>query len=86
MNTRMIVQGLSTVVIVAMISVVAACAKGDKGGRPQGPPPEAFEACEGKAEGDSVSFKGPRGESLEATCEMMNDQLVAVPEGHKSRK
>ena len=27
----------------------------DNGGRPQGPPPEAYTACEGLSEGDSAS-------------------------------
>lgn len=46
-----------------------------------GPPPEAIEACEGKTEGDQVSFNGPKGEALEGICKSMNNQLAAVPEG-----
>lgn len=46
-----------------------------------GPPPEAIEACEGKSEGDVVSFTGREGETLEGTCEIIENQLVAVPEG-----
>lgn len=48
--------------------------------RPKGPPPEAFTACEDKAVGDIVSFKGQRGEALESTCQMKNGKLVAVPD------
>ena len=47
--------------------------------RPQGPPPEAIEACEGLAEGDSVSFESPHGDTLEGECQYMDDELVAVP-------
>jgi len=54
-------------------------AKEDQKERGHKPPPEAFTACEGKAEGDSVSIETPRGETLEATCKMMEEQLAAVP-------
>jgi hypothetical protein len=47
----------------------------------RGPPPEAFEVCEGQAEGDTVSINTPKGDTVEATCQMMQDKLVAVPEG-----
>lgn len=50
------------------------------------PPPEAFEACEDKSEGDTVSITTPRGDTLDATCKLMKEQLIAVPEhGHRSR-
>lgn len=55
-------------------------------GRPNGPPPEAIEACEDKAEGDSVSFETRRGDSVEGTCEMVEEQLVAVPENHREQR
>lgn len=70
----------------ALLISVSACASGQQGGGGrggmQGPPPEAIEACQDKAEGDTVSFSGRGGESISATCQMINDQLVAVPEGH----
>ena len=40
--------------------------RGPRGHR--GPPPEAIEACSGKASGDVCSFTGRRGEDLEGTC------------------
>lgn len=43
------------------------------------PPPEAISACEGKSEGDTVSFETPRGDKLAGTCKMIEEQLVAVP-------
>jgi len=56
----------------------------DKGRR--GPPPEAFEICEGKSEGDSVSFTTPKGDSVEATCKLMREKLVAVPDNMPEKK
>lgn len=64
----------------AILSPVTVYAFGAGKGRPQGPPPEAIEACEGKSVGDSVEFKGRRGEILEATCQEKNGQLAAVPD------
>ncbi len=87
MKTQSAVKGVAIIILLALLSVVTACANSsrDGGGRggQQGPPPEAIAACEGKAQGDSVSFEGRKGESLTGTCELINDQLVAVPEGHK---
>lgn len=87
MKTQNFVKGIAVIMILGLLSVVTACANssregGGRGGQ-QGPPPEAFTACEGKAEGDSVTFKGMRGETLKATCALINDELVAVPEGHR---
>lgn len=88
MNVRQPIQIISLLVVIALGSAIAACASGQREGgrgRMQGPPPEAIEACSGKSEGDGVTFDGPRGESLSGTCQMVDDQLVAVPEGHASR-
>ena len=46
-----------------------------------GPPPEAIEACKDKNEGAKVEIATPRGEKIKATCEQIDGQLVAVPEG-----
>jgi len=40
--------------------------RGPRGHR--GPPPEAVEACDGKANGDECSFTGRDGEDLEGVC------------------
>ena len=45
-------------------------------GERRGPPQEFFDACKGKAEGASVSARGPRGEEMRGTCRM-----VMVPSG-----
>lgn len=68
-----------------ILSTATVYAFGDKKGRPQGPPPEAIEACEGKAVGDAVEFTGRRGETLEATCQEIDGQLVAVPDNRPKR-
>lgn len=49
------------------------------------PPKEAIEACVDKVEGEEVTFKGRRGEDLNATCVYMHGELVALPKGHKRR-
>ncbi|SHO49924.1 hypothetical protein [Desulfopila aestuarii] len=75
----------SAILILLVLMPVAGCAENSnresKRG-PQGPPPEAIDACKDKQEGDSVTFTGRRGESLKATCKAMQGILAAVPEGH----
>jgi hypothetical protein len=60
-----------------------------QGRRHQGPPPEAYTACEGKSEGDTAEFESPRGETVTGTCEMEGDRLVLRPDnpppGHGGR-
>ena len=50
------------------------------GGRRQGPPPEAYSACEGKSDGDEAQFVGLRGETVTGTCEQEGDRLVLRPD------
>lgn len=50
-----------------------------RSGRPQGPPPVFFTACEGKQVGEAVVIHTQRGESIEATCEQRGNALVAKP-------
>jgi hypothetical protein len=54
---------------------LVAVPEGGLHGRRPGPPPEAFQACDGKNQGDAVQFHTPRGETITATC-----RLVAVPQ------
>ncbi|KXI30275.1 hypothetical protein [Paraglaciecola hydrolytica] len=56
-----------------------ALAQQDSQKRGNTPPPEAIKACEGKSEGDTVSFETRRGDTLEGTCKKIEEQLVAVP-------
>ena len=55
-------------------------------GHRHGPPPEAFEACEGQEENAACSFPGFRGEDVEGICIFPPDAedeetLVCAPEG-----
>ena len=59
--------------------------KGRSGGRRQGPPPEAYEACEGKNAGDEAEFVNRRGETVIGICEEEGDQLVLRPDNPKGR-
>lgn len=75
------------VTTVGLSVLLSACAfaeppGGDREGRGRhGPPPESIEACAAATQGDSCSFAGRRGESLEGSCEIMrDDQLACVPE------
>jgi hypothetical protein len=45
------------------------------------PPPQAYEACNGKNEGDSVKITTPWGETITAICKQINGKLAAMPEG-----
>lgn len=55
-------------------------ASGPGAGRPKGPPPEAIQACKGKAEGTSVSFTARDGRSLSGVCRLVDGQLAAMPQ------
>lgn len=54
---------------------------GPQGGDRRGPPREAIEACNDKAEGTAVEITTPRGDKIKATCKQVDGQMVAVPEG-----
>ena len=53
------------------------------GGRRQGPPPEAYSACEGKSAGDTAEFVSPRGDTVTGTCEQFGDRLALRPDRGK---
>ena len=55
------------------------------GRRHQGPPPEAYTACEDKSEGDTAEFVSPHGDTVTGTCEMEGDQLVLRPDNPPPR-
>jgi hypothetical protein len=48
-------------------------------GRRQGPPLEAYTACESKSIGDSAQFISPNGETVTGTCEQEGDRIVLRP-------
>ena len=57
----------------------------DRGGRRQGPPPEAYTACEGKSAGDTAEFESPRGDTVTGTCVKKGDRLVLRPDNPPER-
>jgi len=69
-----------TACLLALAGLAQAQPQGRQG--PPAPPPEAYAACQGKAEGASVTLTLPDGKTLEGTCRTMNGALVAMPAGH----
>ena len=57
-----------------------------QGRRHQGPPPEAYTACEGKSEGDTAEFESPRGDTVTGTCVQDGDRLVLRPDNPPNGK
>ncbi|OUS05217.1 hypothetical protein A9Q81_05090 [Gammaproteobacteria bacterium 42_54_T18] len=49
-------------------------------GKRRSPPPEAYDACEGKSAGDEAQFEDRRGETLTGSCEEDNGKLVLRPQ------
>jgi hypothetical protein len=78
-------------VIVLLAFFIAIYASGnsalaqDRGGRRQGPPPEAYTACEGKSAGDKAEFESPRGDTVTGTCVQQDDRLVLHPDNPPER-
>lgn len=82
MKKNKLIKTCAILVVLTLTPIVTlACSKSDESRRPQGPPPEAIKACEGKKAGDTTTFTGRRGETLTATCKDIEGQLAAVPEG-----
>ncbi len=69
------------------LAIFLSCALNAWATPPQGkaPPPEAIEACEGKSEGEAVTFETRHGHTLSATCQTIENQLAAVPEKHRRK-
>lgn len=57
----------------------------NRGRKHQGPPLEAYTACEGKSEGDTASFENPHGDTVTGTCVQDGDQLVLRPDNPPGR-
>ena len=86
MNSKQIKKvgtGIVFVLLGILININAfeneASARG-AGRRHQGPPPEAYTACEDKSEGDTAEFVSPHGDTVAGTCELEDDQLVLRPD------
>ena len=81
MNGYLIGTAASLLLLIGSAPGVVRAMDGPPGrGGHMGPPPGAIEVCKDKSEGTSVTFTTPRGETVKATCEQINGQLVAVPE------
>ena len=68
----------------SMVSASLSCAAPGDRGRPQGPPPEALEACTDLAEGDACRFTGRRNDEITGTCIALpggEEGLACAPEG-----
>lgn len=76
-----------TPIVIALLGIIIAFSSPgnealaqQRGRRHQGPPPEAYTACEGKSEGDTAEFESPRGDTVTGTCEMEGDRLGLRPD------
>ncbi len=58
---------------------------GQSGGKRQGPPPEAYTACEEKSAGETAQFTSPRGDAVSGTCEQEGDRLVLRPDHPRNK-
>lgn len=78
MNARKLTVSILMGIFIVFNLYGAACAQG----RQQGPPPEAYSACDGKSEGDTASFESPRGDTITGTCTKgkNGDRLVLHPD------
>lgn len=56
------------------------------GGKHQGPPPEAYTACEGKSAGDTAEFVSPRGDTVTGVCEEQSNGMVLRPDTPPSQR
>ncbi len=83
-------RSLIVIVLLGIFFTIFASGNGaiaqDRGGRHQGPPPEAYTACEGKSAGDKAEFESPRGDTVTGTCEQQGDRLVLRPDNPPKRR
>ena len=74
------------IMTMVVLGICVAVASGSDSGtqRPrnghQGPPPEAYTACECKEAGDTAQFESPHGDIVTGSCEMEGDRLVLRPD------
>ncbi|MFT5699233.1 MAG: hypothetical protein ACI8ZB_002090 [Desulforhopalus sp.] len=52
----------------------------------QGPPLEAYTACQDKNAGDAAEFVDPKGKTMSGTCEQEGDRLVLRPDSQPTKK
>ena len=75
---------LVAVVLCGTLATTLVLAQPNGRGAPPSPPPEAFTACQGKAEGATVTITLPDGKTLSATCRAVpgasSTALAAMPD------
>ncbi len=80
-----------TIVTIVLFGICVASAFGSDTdmrrpmGRHNGPPPEAYTACEGKSAGDTAEFESPHGDTVTVSCEQQGDRLVLRPDNPPMR-
>jgi hypothetical protein len=65
---------MKSLVLIALLMCSSAYAQPERRPEPpprHGPPPEAIEACKGKADGTAVEMKTRRGDLVKGTCRMV---------------
>ena len=72
-------------ILVAIFAFGTSALAQDRGGRRQGPPPEAYTACDGKSAGDKAEFESPHGDTVTGTCVQRGDRLVLHPDNPPER-
>jgi hypothetical protein len=58
--------------------------QGQSGDKHNGPPLEAYKACEGKSAGSTAQFVNPRGETVIGVCQEENGKMVLRPNSKKN--
>lgn len=76
---KFIIIALLGIFVTFNLYVSGASAQG-KNRRRQGPPPEAYTACEGKSAGDTAEFESPHGDTVTGTCVEDGNRLVLRPD------
>ena len=72
-------------ILMAVISFGNEASARGGGRRHQGPPPEAYTACESKNAGDTAEFVSPHGDTVTGICEQEGDRLVLRPDNPPPR-
>jgi hypothetical protein len=79
---------MKALTLLTLLLCSSAYADQDQHRRP-GPPPEALEACNGKAPGSAVEMRTPRGDTVKGVCRMVlvpdQDQPSNRPNGSSRR-
>jgi len=78
-NREIMMMTLLGILVIFNLCVGGVSAQ-EKGRHHQGPPPEAYTACEDKSTGDIAEFESPRGDTVTGTCVEDGNRLVLRPD------